>query len=533
MCHCSGAPQCREPLLPPPEAVPARRDRLRSERAAGGGGAIAEVASIVRLAMPMVGAGLLIYMRSLVSMLFLGQLGRLPLAGGSLALGFANITGYSVLSGLAAGMDPVCGQAFGAGRTSVLTAALRRTVMLLLAASIPISLLWVAMYRVLVATGQDPDIAACAYEFILCSLPDLVVQSFLHPVRVYLRAQSITVPLTYAAAAALLLHVPINFLLVQSLRLGIRGVAIGAVCTNINFLLFLVAYACLSGLIHGNDDGDDVKAAACAVPADEGAMDWGCLVKLSVHSCMSVCLEWWWYEIMVLLCGVLADPKAAVAAMGILIQTTSLVYIFPHSLSCAVSTRVGHELGAGRPERARLVARVGLVCGAVLGVVAFAFAASMRLAWARMFTTDAAILQLASSALPILGAAELGNCPQTAGCGVLRGSARPGKAAMINVSAFYGVGMPAALALAFWPARLDFRGMWAGMLAAQLVCAALMLLSVQRTDWTEQAVRARELTGAVATVVATAVDDCHSKSCHADESKVHVDSGLLVVTVLS
>ncbi|EEC68539.1 hypothetical protein OsI_36840 [Oryza sativa Indica Group] len=78
---------------------------------------------------------------------------------------------------------------------------------------------------------------------------------------------------------------------------------------------------------------------------------------------------------MVLLCGVLADPKAA---MGILIQTTSLVYIFPHSLSSAVSTRVGHELGAGRPERVRLVARVGLVCDAALGVVACAFAASLR-----------------------------------------------------------------------------------------------------------------------------------------------------------
>ncbi|KAF0898298.1 hypothetical protein E2562_007151 [Oryza meyeriana var. granulata] len=531
MCHCSKVAQCHQPLLPPPEACPALHDRPRSARG-GGGCAIAEVASIVRIAMPMVGAGLLMYMRSLVSMLFLGRLGRLPLAGGSLALGFANITGYSVLSGLAAGMDPVCGQAFGAGRTSVLTTALRRTVMLLLAASVPISLLWVAMHRVLVATGQDPDIAACAYEFILCSLPDLAVQSFLHPLRVYLRAQSITLPLTYAAAAALMLHVPVNVLLVQSLGLGIRGVALAAVWTNLNFLLFLVAYAYFSGLIHGDDDGSNGKAGAGVVMAgEEGAttMEWGCLVKLSVHSCMSVCLEWWWYEIMVLLCGVLADPKAAVAAMGILIQTTSLVYIFPHSLSCAVSTRVGHELGAGRPERARLVARVGLICGAALGVVACAFAASLRGVWARMFTTDAAILRLASSALPILGAAELGNCPQTAGCGVLRGSARPGKAARINVSAFYGVGMPAALALAFWPARLDFRGMWAGMLAAQLVCAALMLLAVRRTDWAEQAVRARELTGAGVVVG----DGNVVKSSHADAAKVKADSGLLVVTVLS
>nr|TKW11584.1 hypothetical protein SEVIR_6G241700v2 [Setaria viridis] len=524
MCQCSEPTQCHHQLLlPPTKACPALGDRPRPARrgdggggGGGGGAAATEAASILRLAAPMVGAGLLMYMRSLVSMLFLGRLGRLPLAGGSLALGFANITGYSVLSGLAAGMDPVCGQAFGAGRTSVLAAALRRTVALLLAASVPIALLWLAMRRVLVAAGQDPDIAAAAYDFILCSLPDLAVQSFLHPLRVYLRAQSVTLPLTYAAAAALALHVPINCLLVHSLRLGIRGVALGAVCANLNLLLFLAAYVYLSGLMHGNGDGDG-KATTPA--AEDGAVEWGCLLRLSVHSCMSVCLEWWWYEIMVLLCGFLADPKAAVAAMGILIQTTSLLYIFPHSLSCAMSTRVGHELGAGRPERARLAARVGLCGGAALGIVACAFAASVRGVWARMFTADAAVLRLASVALPILGAAELGNCPQTAGCGVLRGSARPGEAARINVSAFYGVGMPAALALAFWPARLDFPGMWVGMLAAQL-----------RTDWPEQAARARDLTtggGGVTVVVADV------KGGHADAAKVKADNGMLVVTVLT
>ncbi|KAK3124040.1 hypothetical protein QOZ80_8AG0639610 [Eleusine coracana subsp. coracana] len=407
MCSCSEPPsQCHhhEPLLPKcPELL-----------GDGDGGVAAEAASIVRLAAPMVGAGLLMYLRSLVSMLFLGRLGRLPLAGGSLALGFANITGYSVLSGLAAGMDPVCGQAFGAGRRSVLAAALRRTVALLLAASVPVALLWLAMRRVLVAAGQDPEVAAAAHEFILCSLPDLAVQSFLHPLRVYLRAQSVTLPLTCAAAAALLLHVPINVFLVRTLQLGIRGVAIGAVWTNANFLLFLVAYVvCFSPSsgelsFHGNDKAIDDDEE------EEMEVEWGRLVRLSVQSCMSVCLEWWWYEIMVLLCGVLADPKAAVAAMGVLIQTTSLLYIFPHALSCAVSTRVAHELGAGRPAGARRAARVGLALGAALGVAACAWAARAA-CWARAFTADAGVLRLAAAALPVLGAAELGNCPQTAG----------------------------------------------------------------------------------------------------------------------
>lgn len=50
---------------------------------------------------------------------------------------------------------------------------------------------------------------------------------------------------------------------------------------------------------------------------------------------------------------------------------------FPHFLICIVSMRVGHELLAGRPERARLVAHDGLCCGAALGLLACALAASV------------------------------------------------------------------------------------------------------------------------------------------------------------
>lgn len=75
---------------------------------------LTESKCIANIALPMILVGFLMYSRSMISMLFLGRLGGLSLAGGSLAIGFANITGYSVLSGLAIGMEPICGQAFGA-----------------------------------------------------------------------------------------------------------------------------------------------------------------------------------------------------------------------------------------------------------------------------------------------------------------------------------------------------------------------------------------------------------------------------------
>ncbi|KAG2311475.1 hypothetical protein Bca52824_023032 [Brassica carinata] len=52
--------------------------------------------------------------------------------------------------------------------------------------------------------------------------------------------------------------------------------------------------------------------------------------------------------------------------MGILIQTTSLLYIFPSSLGFAVSTRVGNELGSNRPNTARLSAIVAVTFAGVM-----------------------------------------------------------------------------------------------------------------------------------------------------------------------
>ncbi|KAA8521974.1 hypothetical protein F0562_012712 [Nyssa sinensis] len=401
----------------------------------------------------MVLTGLLLYSRSLISMLFLGRLGELSLAGGALAVGFANITGYSILSGLAMGMEPICGQAFGAKRHKLLGLSLQRTVLLLLLTSIPIAFLWLNMKRILLFCGQEDDIATQAQSYILYSLPDLLAQSLLHPLL---------------------------------LNLGIKGVALSGVWTNFNLVGSLIVYIIISRVY---------KKTWSGVSSD-CLKDWTSLINLAVPSCISVCLEWWWYEIMILLCGLLLNPRATVASMGILIQTTALIYIFPSSLSFGVSTRVGNELGANRPEKAKLAAIVGLSSSFVLGFSALFFAIMVRNVWASMFTQDAEIIGLTSMVLPIIGLCELGNCPQTTGCGALRGTARPKMGANINLGCFYLVGMPIAVWLSFY-ARFDFKGLWLGLLAAQGSCAITMLLVLSRTDWERQAQRAKVLTGTI------------------------------------
>ncbi|KAK4349664.1 hypothetical protein RND71_032419 [Anisodus tanguticus] len=449
--------------------------------------AIQEAKSISNIALPMIFTGLLLYSRSMISMLFLGRLGELSLAGGSLAIGFANITGYSILSGLAMGMEPICGQAFGAKRYKIIGLSLQRTILLLLMVSIPISFLWLNMQKILIFCGQDHDIANEAQSYILFSLPDLFSLAFLHPLRIYLRSQSIIMPLTYCAALASLVHIPINYFLVIVLNLGIKGVALSGVWTNFNLVGSLIAYIIVS----------KVHKKTWSSISCECFKGWKSLLDLAIPSCVSVCLEWWWYEIMILLCGLLLNPKATVASMGILIQTTSLIYIFPSSLSFGVSTRVGNELGANRPNLARLTAIVGLSSSFVLGLFALTFAILVRNVWANMFTQDQEIIALTSIILPIIGLCELGNCPQTTGFGVLRGTARPKLGANINLGCFYLVGMPVAIYLGFFRGY-DFTGLWIGLLAAQASCAVTMFLVIlSRTNWEDQAKRAKQLTATI------------------------------------
>ncbi|GMH16495.1 hypothetical protein Nepgr_018336 [Nepenthes gracilis] len=442
-----------------------------------------EIKAIGKISGPTAITGLLLYSRAMISMLFLGFLGELELAGGSLSIGFANITGYSVISGLAMGMEPICGQAFGAKQMKLLGLTLQRTVLLLLSTSIPISFMWLNMKRILLWCRQDEEVSSVAHVFILFSIPDLFFLSLLHPLRIYLRTQSITRPLTYCTAISVILHVPLNFLLVVHLKLGVAGVAMAMVWTNLNVCFFLSFFIYFSG----------VYRDSWISPSMDCLRGWSSLLALAVPTCISVCLEWWWYELMIMLCGFLVNPKATIASMGILIQTTSLVYVFPSALSLAVSTRVGNELGTNQPARARITTIVSLACAVVLGLAAMLFATLMRYRWGRLFTRDAEILKLTAAALPIAGLCELGNCPQTTGCGVLRGCARPSVGANINLGSFYLVGMPVAVFLGFF-LKMGFAGLWLGLLAAQTSCAFLMLYVLCTTDWMLQAEKARELT---------------------------------------
>nr|KYP58117.1 Multidrug and toxin extrusion protein 1 [Cajanus cajan] len=427
---------------------------------------------------PIAAMSLVGYLKNLTLVVCMGRLGSLELAGGSLAIGFTNITGYSVLSGLAMGMEPLCTQAFGSRNFSLLSLTLHRTILMLLLFSIPISLLWFNLQTLM-----------------------LLLRT--------------TWPLFWCTLLSILLHLPIITFLTFKLHLGVRGIAISSCVANFNNLFFLLLCMFYTHWIQDKNTFENFstenkqlflieklsKTFLSLYPnrlivscSSSSTREWCVLIKFSVQSCLAVCLEWWWYELMTISAGYLDNPRVALATAGIVIQTTSLMYTLPTALSASVSTRVGNELGAGQGERASLSTVVAIGLALASSIFGLLWTTVGREKWGRVFTSDSEVLQLSMVVLPIIGVCELANCPQTTSCGILRGSARPGVGAVINFCSFYLVGAPVAIVLAFvW--KLGMVGLCYGLLAAQIACVVSIFVVVFKTDWERESLKARSMVG--------------------------------------
>ncbi|KAI3788610.1 hypothetical protein L2E82_01382 [Cichorium intybus] len=436
-------------------------------------------------ACPVATTTFLVFSKSVISMLFLSHMGKSELAGGALAIGFANITGFSIMKGLCMGMDPICFQAFGAKRFSVVSQIYLKTFFLLLFISIPITFLWLNIEPVLQGLGQDRVITKVAASYLMFSLPELPALAHLLPLRSFLRTQGLYSPATIAATCATILHLPINYFFIRYLNLGIKGVALASTCFTYNMNIGLVLYLYLSKVV--------IKPWVGKINLVFVMKDWGPLLNLAIPSVCSVCLEWWWYEIVLFLSGLLENPESCVAATGIIMQLTGVVYVLPFSLSLSISQRVGHELGAGQPTRAQWAAGIGISIAFLYGVVICAIYISLRNVLGILYTNETQILILLSSALPVMGLAEVGNALQTAACGVLTGSARPKLGVRINIAAFYLIGLPMSIVLAFI-LKIGYQGLWLGLVASQVACALLMAYTLIKTNWIDESKRAEELT---------------------------------------
>nr|KJB83408.1 hypothetical protein B456_013G246100 [Gossypium raimondii] len=411
---------------------------------------LGEVKKQLLLAGPLVSVNFLVFALQLISVMFVGHLGNLPLSGASMATSFASVTGFSLLKGMASALDTFCGQSFGAKQYHMLGIHLQGSLLVLLTASIPLAFIWANAASILLFLGQDPEIAAEAGKYARFMLPSIFGFAIQECHIRFLQAQNNVVPMMIISGFTTLLHILVCWILVFKSGLGNKGAALANAFSYWTNALLLVLYVRTSPSCKKTWTGYSMEAFY-------GIRKF---LKLSIPSAIMLSLN-----------------------------TSSTIFMIPLGLSAAVSTRASNELGAGRPRAARLAVCVTLLMVVTEGTVIGTAMISGRKYWGYLYSKDEQVVKYVGQMLLLIAASHLIDGIQSVLTGVARGCGWQKIGAWINLGAYHLIGTPCSVLLAF-VYHLGGKGLWTGLIVAlfvQAICLAIVTLNIK---WEEEVIKA-------------------------------------------
>jgi MATE family multidrug resistance protein len=433
---------------------------------------------MVRLALPVAGVQLGIMAMGVVDTIMVGHVSPAALAAvalGNLYFYVGGIFGQGTLMAL----DPVIAQAVGAGDQAAIARAVQRGVLLALALTIATCLAFIPVEPILGLLRQPREAVPDAARYVQISLPGVFPFYAFIVFRQSLQAMGRVAPVLWTVLAANLLNIALNWVFIFG-HLGspALGVAGSSLATSISRWVMAVTLLVFSSrelwprLRPWRPESSTIEPLAR-------------MLRLGLPIGAQYLLEYGAFAVAALLMGLLGMTQ--MAAHQIAINLASFTFMVPLGVSAATAVLVGQAIGAGDEARARRAAIAGLACGtAFMCFSALVF----RLApgpLARVYTSDAAVIGLAATLIPIAGVFQVFDGIQAVAAGVLRGIGDTHSPAMINVIGFWLIGLPVSWALAFrWGGGAI--GLWWGIVVG-LGAVAIILLGRVRARLARSMVR--------------------------------------------
>ncbi|PON64228.1 Multi antimicrobial extrusion protein [Parasponia andersonii] len=246
------------------------------------------------------------YSLGAITQVFSGHLGTLELAAVSIQNFVISGFTFGILLGMGSALETLCGQAFGAGQLDMLGIYMQRSWIVLIATGVILSLFYIFAEPILLLIGQTPEISRATGVFCLWMVPEIFAYALNFPIAKFLQAQSKIMAMAAISAVALVLHTFFSWLLVLKLEWGLVG---AAVVMNASWWFIVVAQLVyiFSGTCDEAWSGFSWKAFHNL---------WG-FVRLSFASAVMLCLELWYFMILIVFAGYLKNAKVSVDALSI------------------------------------------------------------------------------------------------------------------------------------------------------------------------------------------------------------------------
>jgi MATE family multidrug resistance protein len=195
------------------------------------------------------------------------------------------------------------------------------------------------------------------------------------------------------------------------------------------------------------------------------------LLRLGVPMGIAIFMEGSLFVATALIIATLGEVPIAAHQTAILLA--SAAFMVPLGIAMATTVRVGYAAGAG--DRTGILWAAGAGVGIAtatqtVSAVAFLLAGTWL---ARLITTDAAVVALATTLLVYAAVFQYADGLQAMAGGALRGLKDTRLPAIITVAAYWGVGLPAGVGLGLW-AGWGATGFWVGLILGLSVAAVLL-----------------------------------------------------------
>ncbi|XP_050209908.1 protein DETOXIFICATION 33-like [Mercurialis annua] len=415
-----------------------------------------------------------------VTSAFVGHLGEVELAAVSVVQNVIEGFVYGVMLGLGSALETLCGQAVGAGQFNMLGVYMQRSWIITGVTALCLVPFYIFASPLLQLLRQDKEISKVAGNYSIWVIPQLFAYAVNFPVQKFLQAQSRVWVMTMISIVALAFHVLLNWLLILKLEHGLLGAAIAG---NVSWLILVVAQVVyvVSGFFPDSWNGFSWSAFKSLAG----------FVKLSLASAIMLCLELWYFTVVILMVGWLKNPEIAVDAVSICMNLQLWTLMIALGFNAAVSVRVSNELGAGNPKAAKFSVIVTVLTSAVIGVVSTAAILAAQNEFPKVFTSKPEVMKEASKLGYFLAATIFLNSIQLVLHGVAVGAGWQLSVALINIASYYVLGLPIGAILGY-KFKLGVEGIWTGLLVGVVMQILILLYIMFRTNWNKEAVQAEQ-----------------------------------------
>ncbi|TVU09892.1 hypothetical protein EJB05_43391, partial [Eragrostis curvula] len=375
---------------------------------------------------------------------------------------------------MASALETLCGQAYGAKQYHMLGVYMQRSWIILLAFAVLLAPTYIFSGQLLVALGHPAELARETSLVSMYMLPLHFNYAILLPLNKFLQCQLKNWVTVVTTVAGFPVHVAATWLLVNYFGLGLFG---AAMALNLSWAIMTglqLAYAVGGGC---PETWKGFSALAFVDLKD--------FVKLSTASGVMLCLESWYYRILIFLTGYMKNAELAVDALSICMSLTGWEMMIHLGFLAGTGVRVANELGAANGKGARFATIVSATTSFLISIFISLLALIFHDKLAIIFSSSKAVIDAVDDISVLLALTILLNGIQPVLSGVAVGSGWQALVAYVNIGSYYLIGVPFGVLLA-WGFHYGVLGIWVGMIGGTTMQTVILACIILRCDWDEE-----------------------------------------------